>query len=125
MFKKTGKRHGPEKLLSNTRRVFCIFIPFLPLSKNLPPIQYGCYNRERAYWSFLSLLYTLKYAIFAEQAPYQGFALDPLGALGCPQTPRPNCVLPLQVRYSYAPDVYNLQKKRKRFILKIKFIINK
>ena len=105
MFKKTGKRHGPEKLLSNTRRVFCIFIPFLPLSKNLPPIQYGCYNRERAYWSFLSLLYTLKYAIFAEQAPYQGFALDPLGALGCPQTPRPNVVLPLQVRYSYAPEI--------------------
>ena len=59
-----------------------------------PSIQYGCYNRERAYWSFLSLFYTLKYAIFEE----------PLGDLGSPQTPRPNCVLPLQVRYSYSPE---------------------
>ena len=59
-----------------------------------PSIQYGCYNRERAYWSFLSLFYTLKYAIFEE----------PLGDLGSPQTPRPNFVLPLQVRYSYSPE---------------------
>ena len=67
--------------------------------KKLPPIQYGCYNRERAYWSFLRLFYTLKFAIFAELPV--GFALDPLGALGDPQTPRLNFVL--QVRYSYAP----------------------
>ena len=83
-----------------------------PSIQKFSPIQYGCYNRERDYWSFLSLFYTLKYAIFAELqgsfapcAPYQDFALDPLGALGVPQTPRPNVVLPLQVRYSYAPEI--------------------
>jgi hypothetical protein len=51
---------------------------------------------EIVYWSrvTLSLFYTLKYAIFEE----------PLGDLGSPQTPRPNFVLPLQVRYSYSPE---------------------
>jgi hypothetical protein len=80
-----------------------------PSIQKFPPIQYGFYNCERAYWSFLSLFYTLKYAIFAELqggfAPYHDFALDPLGALGGPQTPHPNFVLPLQVRYSYAPEI--------------------
>ena len=54
--------------------------------KICPPIQYSCYNRE-SYRSFLSLFYTLKYAIFAELprvrplGPLPGLYPGPTGGL--------------------------------------------
>jgi hypothetical protein len=104
-----------QKNCSTIHIGFLVFSYHSSLYPNIcPPIQYSCYNHERVYRSFLSLFYTLKYAIFADLpggfapwAPYQDFTLDPLGALGGSQNPRPNFVLPLQARYSYAPDDIN------------------
>jgi hypothetical protein len=55
-----------------------LFHTIPPSIPKFAPIQYGCYNRERAYWSFVSLFYTLKYAMFAELPGGK----DPLGPLG-------------------------------------------
>ena len=49
---------------------------------------------------------------FAPLAPYQGFALDPLGALSAPQTPRPIILHPPFQIPGYGPvcdDFYDIE----------------
>ena len=54
--------------------------------------------------------------VFAPLAPYQGFALDPLGALSGPQTPRPIILHPPFLLPGYGPGRGYREEGRKKIV---------